>query len=135
MAQFRDIEDMIEILNLAIARQEAEEEFFRRSAEASSNEVAKALFAEIAEDLSAYRRGLEARKEKLLHAKEDLGGRPAVSEAAGEGAGTARDPVCGMKVDAARAEHVSTYKGKTYSFCSADCKKAFDLAPEKYVKE
>lgn len=134
MAEFRDIEEMIEILDLAIARQEAEEEFFRRSAEASTNEVAKALFAEIADDLTAYRKGLEARQKKLLDAREDLGRHPGVSEAAEEGAEMARDPICDMRVDESKSEHISTYKGRRYHFCSADCKKAFDLAPEKHVK-
>ncbi len=46
----------------------------------------------------------------------------------------AKDPVCSMKVDEAKATYTSTYQGKTYYFCSADCKKAFDLKPEKYVK-
>lgn len=132
MARFRDIEDMIEILGLAATRQETEERFFRRSAAASTNEVAKALFEEIADDLAAYRRGLEERRRKLLEAGEDMG-HPGVSEAAEEEAGTARDPVCGMRADESRPELASTYKGRNYYFCSADCKEAFDLAPEKYA--
>ena len=45
-----------------------------------------------------------------------------------------KDPVCGMQVDETKTEYTSVYKDKTYYFCSAPCKKAFDLAPEKYVK-
>ena len=45
MTQFRDLETMIEILDLTIARQEAEEQFFRRSAQASTSEVAQSLFS------------------------------------------------------------------------------------------
>ena len=44
------------------------------------------------------------------------------------------DLVCGMQVDETKSKYVSTYKDKSYYFCSAACKKAFDLAPQKYVK-
>ena len=63
---------MIEILGLAIARQESEEQFFRRSAQASSNEVAHSLFTEIADDMKEYVKNLEQRKQKLLEALEAL---------------------------------------------------------------
>lgn len=46
-----------------------------------------------------------------------------------------RDPVCGMQADPKTCKFVSTYKGKKYYFCAAGCKKAFDLAPDKYLKE
>lgn len=46
-----------------------------------------------------------------------------------------RDPVCGMQVDEKKTKYVSTYKGKSYYFCCSACKKAFDLAPEKYIKD
>ena len=35
----------------------------------------------------------------------------------------------------AKAKYTSTYKGKTYYFCSEGCKKAFDRDPEKYAAE
>ncbi len=44
-----------------------------------------------------------------------------------------KDPVCGMQVDEKKAAATSVYKGTTYYFCSAGCKKAFDAAPEKYA--
>ncbi len=44
----------------------------------------------------------------------------------------ARDVVCGMQVDEAKAA-ASVYKGTTYYFCSAGCKKAFDAAPDWYA--
>lgn len=50
-------------------------------------------------------------------------------------AGQVKDPVCGMEVDPARAAGSSEYQGKTYYFCSAHCKAAFDREPEKYVRE
>ncbi|MDP2964623.1 MAG: YHS domain-containing protein [Pelolinea sp.] len=44
-----------------------------------------------------------------------------------------KDPVCGMSVDPKQTAYKSDYQGKTYYFCSAGCKKAFDEEPEKYV--
>ncbi len=44
-----------------------------------------------------------------------------------------KDPVCGMDVDPKTAAGKSEYKGQTYYFCSAGCKKAFDKEPEKYT--
>jgi putative intracellular protease/amidase/YHS domain-containing protein len=41
-------------------------------------------------------------------------------------------PVCSMEVDRATAPS-SVYKGKTYYFCSAGHKAAFDAAPEKWL--
>ncbi len=45
----------------------------------------------------------------------------------------ATDPVCGMTVDTKDAQK-STYKGKTYYFCSRDDKEKFDKSPDKYAK-
>jgi YHS domain-containing protein len=44
-----------------------------------------------------------------------------------------KDPVCGMEVDPKKATEKSDYQGKSYFFCSAGCKKAFDNEPEKYA--
>lgn len=44
-----------------------------------------------------------------------------------------KDPVCGMQVEAASAAGASTYKDKTYFFCSTGCKQAFDADPAKYA--
>ncbi len=44
----------------------------------------------------------------------------------------AKDPVCGMEVDEAKAAGSSAHQGKTYYFCSDGCKKAFDEDPEKH---
>jgi len=44
------------------------------------------------------------------------------------------DPVCGMEVDPTTAKYKTEYKGKTYYFCSAHCKKVFEDNPEKYLK-
>lgn len=46
-----------------------------------------------------------------------------------------KDPVCGMQVDESKTAHKSEHKGKTYHFCSANCKEQFDKEPEKYAGE
>ncbi len=46
----------------------------------------------------------------------------------------AKDPVCRMKVDEKTAKHKTEHMGKTYYFCSAACKEAFEKNPHKYVK-
>ncbi len=46
---------------------------------------------------------------------------------------TVKDPVCGMDIDPATAAGKSEYKGQTYYFCSAGCKRSFDKDPEKYL--
>jgi len=51
-----------------------------------------------------------------------------------EGATQAVDPICGMTVDTATAEHRSVVDGQTYYFCSAGCKQTFDKDPQKYVE-
>jgi YHS domain-containing protein len=43
------------------------------------------------------------------------------------------DPVCRMKVNEEKAIFKSEYKGKTYYFCSAQCKNEFERNPKKYV--
>ncbi len=45
------------------------------------------------------------------------------------------DVVCGMEVDEKIAKFRSEYRGKSYYFCSAGCKKAFDENPKKYLKD
>ncbi|MGA8441309.1 MAG: heavy metal translocating P-type ATPase [Candidatus Sulfotelmatobacter sp.] len=44
-----------------------------------------------------------------------------------------RDPVCGMKVDPAKAKHISEHGGKKYYFCCAACVEKFRADPRKYV--
>jgi hypothetical protein len=44
----------------------------------------------------------------------------------------ATDPVCGMKVDRAKAV-TKEFAGETYYFCSAGCLHAFETHPGKYV--
>jgi Cu+-exporting ATPase len=46
-----------------------------------------------------------------------------------------KDPVCGMQVDPETAEDTTHYQGRTYYFCSAECKREFELDPRKYVEQ
>ncbi|HEX6383899.1 MAG TPA: YHS domain-containing protein [Anaerolineae bacterium] len=55
-----------------------------------------------------------------------------VAELAPEAA-EALDPVCGMAVQVAGAEHVFEYDGQTFYFCCAGCRAAFAEEPEKYL--
>jgi len=44
------------------------------------------------------------------------------------------DPVCGMKVDEAKAVARAEHEGKIFYFCSQGCHKAFVQQPAKYMK-
>lgn len=44
-----------------------------------------------------------------------------------------KDPVCGMQIEESDAVGTSEYEGKTFYFCSADCKQEFDADPEAYA--
>jgi P-type Cu+ transporter len=46
--------------------------------------------------------------------------------------GMAKDPVCGMDVREDTAAGKSESGGKTYYFCSTQCKRSFDEDPAKY---
>ena len=43
------------------------------------------------------------------------------------------DPVCGMSVESETAAAQSQYQGRTFYFCSAQCKKQFDADPGRYT--
>jgi Cu+-exporting ATPase len=45
------------------------------------------------------------------------------------------DPVCKMTIEEKDAVGTSAYKGTTYYFCSAVCKKEFDKNPEVFISE
>src|SRR6516165_124951 len=45
----------------------------------------------------------------------------------------ARDPVCGMTVDPAKAKHRAEHAGHSYMFCSARCREKFSADPARYV--
>ncbi len=46
-----------------------------------------------------------------------------------------KDVVCGMIVKPEEAPAKSDYQNKTYYFCDAECKVAFDKEPDKYLKK
>ena len=48
---------------------------------------------------------------------------------------TAVDPVCGMQVDPSLAPAQSLYEGKSYYFCSVECKRTFDENPKECLKQ
>jgi YHS domain-containing protein len=43
------------------------------------------------------------------------------------------DPVCGMRVDPARAADKREHRGTTYHFCSAWCARRFDDDADAYI--
>jgi xanthine dehydrogenase accessory factor len=43
------------------------------------------------------------------------------------------DPVCGMTVQIANAEHRTEYRGQMYYFCCQGCRETFEADPEKFV--
>jgi xanthine dehydrogenase accessory factor len=45
----------------------------------------------------------------------------------------AQDPICGMTVSIAGAKHTSVLGNRSFYFCCAGCKQAFDKQPEKYA--
>ena len=45
----------------------------------------------------------------------------------------AKDPVCGMTINRAKAAGSHSHAGETYFFCSSGCLEKFRLHPEKYV--
>jgi YHS domain-containing protein len=45
----------------------------------------------------------------------------------------AKDPVCGMDVDEAKAVATSVHQGTTYYFCAQGCKVTFDKDPAKFI--
>ena len=47
----------------------------------------------------------------------------------------ARDPVCGMTVNPATAEHSHDHGERTYYFCGAPCREKFAAAPHDYMEE
>ncbi len=46
----------------------------------------------------------------------------------------AKDPVCGMAVDTAKAKATAEHAGQKYYFCCAGCAQKFDSNPEQYLK-
>ena len=45
-----------------------------------------------------------------------------------------RDPVCGMEVEKSSTSLVSDHFGRTFHFCSEQCRKLFNINPNKYIR-
>lgn len=45
----------------------------------------------------------------------------------------AKDPVCKMNVEESKAAPTAKYEGKSYYFCSENCKARFEEKPTEYV--
>ena len=43
------------------------------------------------------------------------------------------DLVCGMTIDSETAAGQSQFEGRTFHFCSAQCKRQFDADPSRYA--
>jgi Cu+-exporting ATPase len=46
---------------------------------------------------------------------------------------TEKDPVCGMQIDPSDAAGQSDFEGRTFYFCSEDCKTKFDQNPAQFT--
>src|SRR5215472_13065976 len=55
------------------------------------------------------------------------------SSGAGDATQMAKDPVCGMTVDAASAKHSAEHGGHSYYFCSQGCRSKFLADPHHFL--
>ena len=46
-----------------------------------------------------------------------------------------RDPVCGMALRPGQEEANANYQGKTYHFCSSECRAEFLKNPSRYIEQ
>jgi Cu+-exporting ATPase len=69
--------------------------------------------------------------DQIIDPREVAGGRQ--NPAQPPMAETVKDPVCGMSVDPAMAQHRADRAGETYFFCSAGCRAKFIADPAKYL--
>jgi YHS domain-containing protein len=46
-----------------------------------------------------------------------------------------KDPVCGMNIDERQASAKAEHQGKTFYFCSVDCKEEFEQNPQRYTRQ
>ena len=45
-----------------------------------------------------------------------------------------KDCVCGAELDEKEARSSYDFKGKTYHFCSEECREKFEKSPDKFMK-
>jgi P-type Cu+ transporter len=65
----------------------------------------------------------------MEHAATHVHGSPAAQPPGGT-----KDPVCGMTVDPATAQHTAVHAGATYYFCCAGCRQKFEADPARYLE-
>jgi Cu(I)/Ag(I) efflux system membrane fusion protein len=90
------------------------------------------------EDRVEIVKGLTAGERIVVGGNFLIGSESRLKEAAAGMYAPVKDPACGMEVDQGKAEaagKVSQHGGKTYYFCSDQCKRKFDANPESYVKK
>ena len=46
---------------------------------------------------------------------------------------TVKDPVCAMEIEETDAVGTAEHQGKTFYFCSSDCKEEFEADPDAYA--
>src|SRR3990172_6651001 len=82
-----------------------------------------------------FRRGddLAEDGDAQVHCTRSNRQRRAQAEVTITGGTMATDPVCKMTVEPGRAAGTAAHESKTYYFCSAHCKSAFERDPAKYV--
>lgn len=64
----RDLRDLIEVLTATIEMHTGQRDFYRRSAEASTQETIKAVLLAVADELDRSRAQLESGREELIMA-------------------------------------------------------------------
>jgi Cu+-exporting ATPase len=46
-----------------------------------------------------------------------------------------KDPVCGMQVDEQQAKATAQHQGRTFYFCSTECRQQFEQEPDRYARQ
>jgi Cu+-exporting ATPase len=46
-----------------------------------------------------------------------------------------KDPVCGMQVDEMQAKATAQHQGRTFYFCSPECRQQFQQEPDRYARQ
>ncbi len=101
-------------------------------------EIAVAILAEMVAERASRRPG--AVPPGPGSAVPAAGGVPAAAgagvpaAAGGVPAGTTADPVCGMTVEVAGAQHVVEHGGLTWRFCSSGCRRRFQSSPDSFTR-
>jgi YHS domain-containing protein len=46
-----------------------------------------------------------------------------------------KDPVCGMQVEERQAKANAQHQGRTFYFCSNECRQQFQQEPDRYARQ